>query len=64
MYDNFDDIHDVPMLDKAQIPLWRLKDKSSLCYIVFGELEGIEWFVKHLSHTNTKVHNNSSHIYT
>jgi hypothetical protein len=28
-----------------------------ICYIVVGEPEGFEWFIKHMSHTNTKVFN-------
>jgi hypothetical protein len=39
---NFDDIRDVPLIEKSQkTPLRRLEEKSSLCYIVGGEIEGI-----------------------
>lgn len=51
MDDNFDDIHDAPLIDKEQKPLYEGLRTNLLAYIVVGELEGIEWFVKHLSHT-------------
>ena len=37
--------------------LWRLNKKYSIYYIVVGELESFEWFVKHLFHTDSKVCN-------
>ena len=30
---------------------------KDICYIVVGELEGFEWFIKHLFHTAPKVCN-------
>jgi hypothetical protein len=43
MDDNFDDVHDVPLIYEAQKPLYEgSRMKYSLYYFVVGELESIE----------------------
>jgi hypothetical protein len=35
----------------------KAQKKYSIFYIVVDELEGFEWFIKHMPHTDTKVFN-------
>jgi hypothetical protein len=46
--ENIDDIHDVPLFEKAKQPLYAgLRKNIISSNNVFGALEGIEWFFKH-----------------
>ena len=62
--DDFDDVHDIPLLDMAYKPLYEGSKKNILCYIVDNELEGYEWYFKHINHTHAKVCKRIHHIYT
>ena len=48
--DDFDDVHDIPLLDKEYKPLYEGSKKTSLYCIVDNELEGYEWSFKHINH--------------
>ena len=61
--DDFDDVHDIPLLDGKWTLLWSLQNKSSLCFIVDDELEGYEWSFKHINHMDAKVCKIIHHIY-
>jgi hypothetical protein len=60
--DILNDIYNIPLIDKAQNPLYEVsKEKYYIYYIVICEIEGIEWFVKHLPYTYIKVRNINLH---
>ena len=61
--DDFDDVHDIPLLDKAYEPLYEGSKTNLLCCIVDNELEGYEWYFKHCNHTDAKVCKIIHHIY-
>jgi hypothetical protein len=62
--DNSDGIYDEPLLEKANILIFkRVKRKSSLHYIVAGELKGYKSFFEHLYDTDPEVCNMFHHIY-
>ena len=62
--DDFDGVHDLPLLEKAYEPLYEGSNKNILCYIVDNELEGYGWYFKHCNHTDAKVCKIIHHIYT
>ena len=55
MEEAYENIHDVPLIDKAKKLIQRLKDKSSLCSFVASQLEGIELYFKYENDTIVKV---------
>ena len=57
--DNQDDSHDVdPLLEKSRQPLYEGSTTNLLSAILLWvNLKGFEWFIKHMSHTDTKVFN-------
>ena len=62
--DDFDDVHDIPLLDKAYEPLYE-GSKINLLSIVLliNELECYEWYFKCCNHTDAKVCKIIHHIY-
>lgn len=55
---NLDEVCHVPLIDKAQKSLYKGSRTNILfSFLFYGELESIEWFVKHLSHIDPKVCN-------
>ena len=62
--DDFDGVHDLPLLEKAYKPLYEGSKTNILsCYIVDNELEVYEWSFRHISHKYVKVCNIFHHIY-
>ena len=56
--DNQDYSHYVdPLLKKSSQPLYEGSKKTFICYIVLVQPKGFKWFIKHMSHTDTKVFN-------
>lgn len=53
--DDFDVVHDLPVIEKAYEPLYKGSQTTPLYYIVVGELEGYEWFIQHNNLTYVKV---------
>ena len=63
--DDFDDVHDIPILDKAYEPLYEGSKTNLLSSIIVdNELEGYEWSFKHINHMDDKVCKIIHHIYT
>ena len=52
--DEFDDLHDLPLLEKAYKPLYEGSD-TNLLSAILNELEGCEWSFKHIIQMNVKV---------
>jgi hypothetical protein len=58
MDDNFNDVHDVPLIGKARKHLYQGSRKNSISFILlFVNLKVLNEFVKYLSHTNPMMCN-------
>ena len=61
---DFDDVHNLSLLEKAYKPLYEGSKTNLLFAILFdNELEGYEWSFKHINHTDVKVCNIFHHIH-
>jgi hypothetical protein len=62
--DDFDDVHDLPLLEKAYKPIYE-GSNITLFSVVLLIMNLKEWFFKHIDHTYVKVCNifHRSHIY-